>query len=127
MNRAVLVCPDGGALGSEHFRPVGWEVERRRKQREKAYGGEMQGQPPVAGAGSRRPTAAESPVASAKARTLNLQARIDELERAMIEEALKTAKGNKSLAARMLGVTRNGLAMKVARLFSAEALERSGR
>jgi transcriptional regulator of acetoin/glycerol metabolism len=41
---------------------------------------------------------------------------MDEVERAAIVGALAAARGNKSLAARSLGITRNGLALKIRRL-----------
>jgi DNA-binding NtrC family response regulator len=44
---------------------------------------------------------------------LTLQAARDAAERTAIERALRLAKGNKSLAARILGISRNGLAAKL--------------
>jgi DNA-binding NtrC family response regulator len=49
-------------------------------------------------------------------RTLNLDVRLSELEREVIQTALVEAKGNRTLAAKLLGVTRNGLSMKMERL-----------
>lgn len=49
-------------------------------------------------------------------RSLNLELRLNELERQLIIEALTKARGNRSLAAKTLGVTRTGLAMKMERL-----------
>jgi transcriptional regulator with PAS, ATPase and Fis domain len=45
-----------------------------------------------------------------------LQGKIDSLERREIEAALRATHGNHSAAARLLGITRNGLAMKIKRL-----------
>jgi transcriptional regulator with AAA-type ATPase domain/pSer/pThr/pTyr-binding forkhead associated (FHA) protein len=47
---------------------------------------------------------------------LNLEKLVSECERAAIREALRRSEGNKSEAARQLGLSRNGLAMKIARL-----------
>jgi DNA-binding NtrC family response regulator len=47
---------------------------------------------------------------------LVLKTRLAELERELIERALALAEGNHSEAARLLGVTRNGLTMKMRRL-----------
>jgi transcriptional regulator with PAS, ATPase and Fis domain len=48
--------------------------------------------------------------------TLELQPNIDRLERRLIKEALARVGGNRTQAARMLGVSRNGLAIKMERL-----------
>ena len=48
--------------------------------------------------------------------SLDLQARVAELERQLIEQALLRSGGNRSVAARLLGLSRNGLAMKMRRL-----------
>jgi len=47
---------------------------------------------------------------------LTIANHVDELERALIRAALARARGNRSAAARLLGVTRNGLALKLQRL-----------
>ncbi len=47
---------------------------------------------------------------------LNLEALIRDCELGAIREALRRSDGNKSAAARQLGLSRNGLAMKIARL-----------
>ncbi len=47
---------------------------------------------------------------------LHLDRLIESCERAAIREALQRAEGNKSEAARLLGLSRNGLAMKMTRL-----------
>ncbi len=48
--------------------------------------------------------------------TLELQPNIERLERRLIKEALARAGGNRTQAARLLGVSRNGLAIKMERL-----------
>ncbi len=90
VERAVLVCPRGSSLQTEHFGGVRWAVERKIP------------------APSLPPPTADSPA--------TLQRQIDDLERAAIQDALLAARGNKSLAAKMLGITRNGLALKIRRL-----------
>ena len=45
-----------------------------------------------------------------------LHGRVDAVEREAIAEALRSAQGNKSKAAQILGITRNGLALKMKRL-----------
>jgi DNA-binding NtrC family response regulator len=48
--------------------------------------------------------------------TLELMPNLDRLERRLITEALSRAGGNRTQAARLLGVSRNGLAIKMERL-----------
>jgi transcriptional regulator with PAS, ATPase and Fis domain len=48
--------------------------------------------------------------------SLTLEAHLDRLERRLIQGALGRAAGKRALAARMLGISRNGLAMKMERL-----------
>lgn len=47
---------------------------------------------------------------------LNLNSRVAEIERRLISIALARTRGNRSKAAKLLGVSRNGLAMKMDRL-----------
>ena len=47
---------------------------------------------------------------------LDLEARVQDLEQALIEEALRRAHGVRSTAARLLGISRNRLARKMSRL-----------
>ena len=47
---------------------------------------------------------------------LSLEANVARLERRLIREALERARGNRSEAARLLGISRNGLALKMTRL-----------
>jgi DNA-binding NtrC family response regulator len=46
----------------------------------------------------------------------SLQERVNTIEREAILDALNRSGGNKSAAARLLGITRNGLALKMSRL-----------
>jgi transcriptional regulator with PAS, ATPase and Fis domain len=55
---------------------------------------------------------------------LHLDSLLSECERGAIREALRRSDGNKSEAARLLGLSRNGLAMKMSRL-APELLPRS--
>jgi transcriptional regulator with PAS, ATPase and Fis domain len=59
------------------------------------------------------PQAAGSETAS---RTLELAANVQALEGRLIREALAKAGGNRTRAARLLGISRNGLAIKMERL-----------
>jgi transcriptional regulator with GAF, ATPase, and Fis domain len=53
---------------------------------------------------------------AARAATLDLAANVAALERRLIVEALAQAEGNRTRAAKLLGVSRNGLAIKIGRL-----------
>jgi DNA-binding NtrC family response regulator len=96
IRRAALVCPAGGVLQPEHLGPSRWSVEQKRKGSEPAL-------PPAEEAAAPQPAG-------------TLQEKLEDVERIAIEEALRESKGNRSAAARLLGITRNGLAMKMARL-----------
>lgn len=95
VRRAVLLCPNGESLGNEHFA----------LQTTKAV-------QVCDDAGDERPRTEGTD----EQRVVPLRERIDAVERAEIERALQAARGNRSLAARMLGITRNGLSQKVRRL-----------
>jgi DNA-binding NtrC family response regulator len=86
--RAALVCPDGESLTTEHF----------------AFRSCASAMPAIALDEDVPPTA------------ILLRERVAEIERAEIENAMREAGGNRSLAARLLGITRNGLAHKIRRL-----------
>jgi transcriptional regulator with PAS, ATPase and Fis domain len=92
IERAVLLCPDGGALQREHFGPL-----------------ERASDEPVPSASS--PARPDLPASAG-----TLQEQVEALEREAILRALAAAKGNKSKAARLLGITRNGLSLKMERL-----------
>jgi DNA-binding NtrC family response regulator len=106
IRRAVLVCPDGEPLRVEQFGPVRWALDQRAVEnlaRQVEH-------PPDAGPVLMAPPESDAPHETA---TLTLQAARDAAERTAIERALRLAKGNKSLAARILGISRNGLAAKL--------------
>ncbi|HXO19745.1 MAG TPA: sigma 54-interacting transcriptional regulator [Thermoanaerobaculia bacterium] len=67
-----------------------------------------------------RPAADTAPTASMSIEddpaSLNLQQAVDRLERRLITRALERTGGNRSQAARLLGISRNGLADKLERL-----------
>lgn len=86
--RAALVCPEGESLEKEHFALRTRAID-----------------PP-----------AVSPVDDSSSRTVLLHERVAEIERAEIESAMREANGNRSGAARLLGITRNGLSLKIRRL-----------
>lgn len=102
VRRAVLLCAPGGVLGTREFGSVAFAIGERKKSAPGARGMSD----PVSPASEREPTAG----------SLRLEDRLAAVERDTIDRALAEAKGNKSLAARLLGITRNGLAMKIARL-----------
>jgi transcriptional regulator with PAS, ATPase and Fis domain len=85
VRRLVFVCPPGGAIDSSMVHP---EIRR-------AAGGEPA--PPQSSA------------------DLNLEARVAAVEEAAIREALARSDGSRSGAARLLGLSRNGLAAKMTR------------
>jgi hydrogenase-4 transcriptional activator len=58
----------------------------------------------------------EGPLARGQARRTTLAAAIEKIEREMIEGALERAAGNISETARLLGLTRRGLYLKMQRL-----------
>jgi DNA-binding NtrC family response regulator len=101
IDRAVLIAEDGASLTSDQFGGVRWHLER-------LPSGEVV-LPDLAAGPSRRPDrAADAPHELGAAR--------DRLERQMIEDALRKTGGNQSRAAKLLGITRNGLALKMKRL-----------
>jgi DNA-binding NtrC family response regulator len=89
VERAVLLCADGGALQIRHF--------------------EHLEQPSATMPGAPAMTAALG-------RETVLQPRLDDAERAAILDALRRANGNKSEAARLLGISRAALYLKIRRL-----------
>ena len=86
IERAVLLCPGGGTLQREHLWALAPAVDEP-----------LPAAPPPAKAGT-------------------LQEQVDAVERGAILQALAAAEGNKSKAARLLGITRNGLSLKMDRL-----------
>ncbi|MDX9734675.1 MAG: sigma 54-interacting transcriptional regulator [Thermoanaerobaculia bacterium] len=102
VQRAVLLCPSGGTLLAEHFSQVRWAVEEKAREQTAVAPVEL---PPAAS------TSLPSPAADSA--ILDLEARRNAVEKETIERALATAKGNKSLAARLLKISRNGLAARM--------------
>lgn len=101
LERAVLVAPDGAAIDSTHLGPVRWLVEQAQ------------------GASGDRPTASVALGESTAANSLSFRAlgeRIATVEHEAIREALARTGGNQTEAAKLLGITRNGLALKLSRL-----------
>ncbi len=91
LERAVLLCADGGVLGRGEFAGIHrhWD-------------------------GVHSATAKSEGIFTQSSKTLASQ--VDDLERATIRRALADTGGNKSRAAKLLGLTRNGLALKIRRL-----------
>lgn len=113
VERAVLLCADGGALESGHFGPVAWAVEQMSH-----LDPEATATGPVR---SSQTHAAHNPepggaARDAAPRKVPLREELDYLERARILEVLQATRGNRSEAARRLGITRNGLSLKIKRL-----------
>lgn len=113
VERAVLLCPDGGALESEHFGPIAWAVSRDVSS---AKPGAPSGQDPAMALSVPFANQASTSLAGCAGSSAKLQSRVDDLERALIIETLQSVRGNRSEAARRLGITRNGLALKIKRL-----------
>lgn len=65
---------------------------------------------------SPRVVVSPEPETNAPPRSLRLDANIEHLERRLIQATLARTRGNRSTAARVLGISRNGLAMKMDRL-----------
>jgi DNA-binding NtrC family response regulator len=127
VNRAVLTCPDGGVLVPSDFGHVRWVVEERRKKAVvrddapslSAPSGPASGLPPA----SWSTATAQSPSGSTAPRRSPSSDRIrplreihGEADRKAILAALEKTKGNKSQAARRLGLSRNGLAARTKEL-----------
>jgi DNA-binding NtrC family response regulator len=108
VEKAVLACPSGGSLESRCFGDL---VSWRARVREIGSGPE-----PVLQGGA---TAPESSMADAKPspgtdqRTLAEE--VIDVERRAVAEALSKTSGNKSKAAALLGITRQGLNLKLRR------------
>lgn len=126
VERAVLVCPDGGVLESSHFAPIKWAREHSASG---TFRFRMPGESPevpvaaadaeaAGGEVSPKPAqeAAAEPSSGNEGEFRPLQERIEEIERRAIRQALDKTGGNKSAAARLLGISRNGLALKMERL-----------
>jgi DNA-binding NtrC family response regulator len=113
--RAVLTCPDGGVLDPSHFGPVRWAVEERRKKAVVRDDAPSPSAPsgPASGALAASTVPRRSPSSD---RIRPLREIHGEADRKAILEALEKTKGNKSQAARRLGLSRNGLAARTKEL-----------
>jgi DNA-binding NtrC family response regulator len=103
IKRAVLLCPNGSLLETTHFAAL------LRSRREGAAAEVAEAH--LTATGDTKPTA---PPSAPGPRTL--KDHVEATERAVITEALARNRGNRAATARELGVTRNGLAMKILRL-----------
>jgi len=104
LRRLVYLCPEGQAIDSPMLSPHLLERGLR----------------PVEEPGSGESTTTPGPVAltpeSDAAGSLDLEAELTRVESRLIQEALTRSGGNLSRAARLLGTSRNGLAIKMTRL-----------
>jgi transcriptional regulator with PAS, ATPase and Fis domain len=98
IGRAVLLVDAGRPLAAEHLGGVRWRVVRR-DQAQAADGAAAPATPDPRDSGS-----------------LDLGVARDALERRLITEALGRTGGVQTRAAKLLGITRNGLALKLKRL-----------
>ncbi len=101
IDRAVLLCPNGGVLSSAEFEPT---LASREPKSADAR---------MTGVDSTLRSAMPDPQADLPR---DLGGEVKALERRVIIDALARFDGNKSRAARYLGITRNGLALKMRRL-----------
>ena len=138
VRRAVLTCDEGGVLTPEHFGPVRWAVCRAATLAadhlgHPAAGRRTRGESPAAAAGQADdptplPSAAgeisgapdphrfAEPSPPLHDAIRPLQEVRDEAEKRAIDHALRDSHGNKSLVARLLGISRNGLAARMKEL-----------
>jgi DNA-binding NtrC family response regulator len=108
IEQAVLLAPDGALLQAEHFTSI---------ERTASHAAHR-----AAEVGAAQPPEAATAISGSPPQTLSQQ--VDDLERRAIGEALQRAGGNRSRAAKLLGITRNGLALKMRRLrLAARALQ----
>jgi DNA-binding NtrC family response regulator len=105
MRRLVQRCPPASAIDSSMLSD---EIQRAAAVAAAAAG--------AAGAANEVEPAAAARDGAPEPLDLDLQAAIDRLERQLIGRALQRTGGNRSQAARLLGVSRNGLAEKMERL-----------
>ena len=95
VRRLVYLCPEGQAIDSTMLSP------------------HVAACAPMADASDDAPPGPSDPGASG---SLDLEAGVAHLERRLIERALLQAGGNRTQAAKLLGISRNGLAIKMERL-----------
>ena len=123
VENAVLLCPPDGALESAHFPNLGTAAAAARGGGSGNDGGGNDG-----GAGGQTTDTAEASGDDGDGRTDGderaggdgrfrpLQERLDDVERQAIRQALAATGGVKARAAELLGITRNGLSLKLKRL-----------
>jgi DNA-binding NtrC family response regulator len=104
IERAVLLCPDGGTLSSRYFESLRGSPPSSSGTAVSSRAGAPVPQVPVEPAHARH---------DAKA---TLAAQVDGVEFRAITVALAATHGNQTAAAKQLGITRNGLALKMKRL-----------
>ncbi|HVQ30831.1 MAG TPA: sigma 54-interacting transcriptional regulator, partial [Vicinamibacteria bacterium] len=92
MRRLVYLCPEGQAIDSTMLSPH------------------------VAACAPAAEEERPEPQGPAGSSSLDLEAGVGRLERRLIEQALDRSKGNRTAAAKLLGISRNGLAIKMQRL-----------
>ena len=95
VRRLVYLCPEGQAIDSTMLSP------------------HVLACAPMADANDDAPPEPPDPGASG---SLDLERSVSSLERRLIERALLQAGGNRTQAAKLLGISRNGLAIKMERL-----------
>jgi DNA-binding NtrC family response regulator len=95
VRRLVYLCPDGGALDSlmlsAQILALGTEA-------------------------TAAPAARDAPAGAASGECILLEEGVALVEARLIREALARAGGNRTQAAKLLGISRNGLAIKIDRL-----------
>lgn len=113
IHRAVLVAPDGGLIDVKALGPVQWAVGRRRSE----------GLEPGAGDSRSLSAPLDSSIGQDSRREPvggTLEAKLVAIERRLIEDALAASEGNRTHAARQLGLSRNGLLKKLRRFLRTE-------
>ncbi len=108
--RAVLHCHEGGILRTEHFPSVLRALQAGHARSPETLASQETTPPPAA-----TPRSLAEAIAT-PAPPPALQGRVEAVEREEIRRALVSTAGNKTAAARLLGITRNGLALKMKRL-----------
>jgi DNA-binding NtrC family response regulator len=109
VERAVLLSEDFACLEARHFASIQWQVENRDEL--------ARSEPAPSASAAARPDQRLPPAGPGDVpESLRLDERVDAVESEAIRTALAAAGGNKSRAAQMLGITRNGLALKMKRL-----------
>jgi two-component system response regulator PilR (NtrC family) len=123
LERAVLLCPSGMPLEPEHFAALAAAEDDGEATQDGRPGAasstssvSIAALRPDTGSGSPSTAGGDGGEEPGETAFRPLQERVDEVERQAIREALAAADGVKTHAAELLGVTRNGLALKMKRL-----------